>query len=167
MKNSTLIWIALVIVAALSLGAYMYPTNEVQTLAGSPTGTTFSTAKIAAINFTPSASAASSTSMLNSDASDREITSTFNTCAGVNGQGITITGATTSVANLGLQGNPNLISNMFGTTTTSAKSYYVSTTTEGVLSGTSRVWPAGTYLTFVASSTTSGVCTVGAHYLAL
>ena len=78
---------------------------------GSPVGTTFNTAKVAMTNYTPSASAASSTSILNTDASTRYIVSSTVACNGVNGQGGTFTFATTSVANEGLQGNTNYAGN--------------------------------------------------------
>ncbi len=142
---------------------------------GSPVGTTFNTAKVAAINITPSAIAASSTSMLNGDTSNRFITDDFWQCVGSNGQGLSVVAATTTIANLGLQGNANYImANNFATTsTTNVVESIVASTTEGVLPGTSRVWPSGTYLTFVMGTTSNanfigntGTCTVGVHYLA-
>ncbi len=155
------------VVAPAIVGGYFFPGAVQNQIAGtSPAGSTFSSAKIAAINYTTSTSAASSTSLLNTDANDRYITDEFIACYGVKGQGITITAATTSVSSLGLQGNPNLVTNIFGTTTTSSTFFYVASSTESAPTYTGRLWAAGSYLTFVASSTNAGICTVGVHYLA-
>ena len=132
---------------------------------GSPVGTTFNTAKVAMTNYTPSTSAASSTSILNTDASTRYIVSSTVACNGVNGQGGTFTFATTSVANEGLQGNTNYAGNDVATTTTSSTFMYVASSTEGVPTYTNRLWPSGTYLSIVDSTTNQGVCTVGVNYL--
>jgi len=140
--------------------------SAIEQLAGSAAGTTFQTAKVAAVNFAPATSAASSTSILNSDAGNRYITDTFLDCLGANGQGFqTIQGATTSVASLGLQGSINYFASTTATTTAAANNMYVSTSTEGALGSETRVWGAGSYITFVVSSTNSGACTAGVHYL--
>lgn len=159
---------ALVVIAAIAIiGGYYYPnTQQTQQTAGSAAGTTFGTAKVAAINFAPATSAASSTSILNSDVGNRYITDTFMDCLGANGQGFqTIQGATTSVSSLGLQGSTNYFASTSATTTAAANNMYVSTSTEGALGAETRVWGAGTYITFVVSGTNTGACTIGVHYL--
>lgn len=161
-----------VVVGVAIVGAYLYPgstnTTIEQTIAGSPVGTNFANAKVAATNYTPSSSAASSTSILNTDASTRYVTDNFVDCNGVNGQGITIQAATTTVSSQGLQANTNLAMNTFGTTTTTATNFYTASSTAPNPAGVGLLWPSNTYLTFVATSSAfnSGVCTVGVHYLA-
>lgn len=144
-------------------------TQVVHEVAGaSPVGSSFNSAKLAAINIIPNTSAASSTSILNTDSNDRYVLDTFLACSGVNGQGVYLKAATTSVSSLGLQGNANLIASTTATTTTTSLFDYVSTSTEGTLPMTGRVWPSGTYLTFLFNNTatTSATCTPGVHYLA-
>lgn len=152
-----------VIVGIGIYGAYQFP--QIPASFGSPVGTTFNTAKVAMTNYTPSTSAASSTSILNTDASTRFIVSSTVACNGVNGQGGTFTFATTSVANEGLQGNTNYAGNDVATTTVASTFMYVASSTEGVPTYTNRLWPSNTYLSIVDSSTNAGVCTVGVNYL--
>lgn len=162
--KQNLILAGLVLVLGVAIvGGYYFP--KVQLSVGSPAGTTFNTAKIAAVSYTPSTSAASSTSILNTDTSTRIITGGFSSCNGTNGQGFTLTVATTSVASQGLQGNANYAENIVATTTTTSTNFYVGSTTEGVITNTSRLWPSGTYLSFVASAVNAGTCTVGVNYL--
>lgn len=167
MKN---IIIGVVVVAAV-LGALAFfgltpfGKEAVTEISGSPAGSTFNTAKVAAINFTPATPAASSTSLLNTDSSARYIQSGFASCSGVTGQGGTFTAATTTIPNLGVQGNTNSAETIIATTTAGAQFMYSASSTEGVISQTSRVWPSGTYLTFVDSNTNTGICTVGVDYL--
>lgn len=170
MKNllSGIIVIAAILGAFAFFGLTPFGKQIVQEF-GATAGSTFNTAKVAAVNFTPATSAASSTSMLNTDANTRYVTGGFVACQGVGGQGGAFTAATTSVANLGLQGNTNLAENIFATTSapTITFMYSASSTQPAALTtGINFAWAAGTYLTFVDSLTNTGVCTVGVNYLA-
>lgn len=157
--------VALALVIGVAIyGAYQYP--KAQVVAGSPAGSTFNTEKIASVEYAPATSAASSTSILNTDASTRIVSSSFSSCNGTNGQGFTLTAATTSVANQGLQGNTNYAANIVGTTTVTSTNFYVASSTEGAITYTSRLWPSGTYMTFVASAINTGNCLVGINYKA-
>lgn len=165
-------FVAAVVIAGFIWGAYQYPKSVSQTIyQGSPSGTVFNTAKVAAANIAPSVIAASSTSILNSEASTRYVMDSFLTCNGTNGQGNSLQVATTSVVGLGLQGNTNYVANIFGTTTLSSTYYYAASSTEPTPTYTGRLWPTGTYLTFIYGSSTTGffanngTCTVGVHYL--
>lgn len=164
MSKITISIVALLVAAAI-VGAYFYPGSTVVQLAGSPAGTTFNTAKVAAINYSPATAAASSTSILNTDTSTRILTDEFVSCTGANGQGATFTMATTTLANLGSQGNNNSAATVIATTTTTSQNMYSASSTEGAITYVSRLWPSGTYLTITASAVNSGSCNVGAHYL--
>jgi hypothetical protein len=143
----------------------------VQSAFGSAAGTTYNDAKVAAIVWNPQSNAASSTSILNSDAGTRYITDSFIVCnnfgtspATNNASAVTVQIATTTTSANGLQGNTNYAGNF--TFSTSTLVAYTATSTEGVITGTSRAWPTSTYLTFNMSATsTAGTCTVGAHYV--
>lgn len=162
--KSVLALVGAVIIGLAIWGGYQYPRMAT---VGSPAGATFGTAKIAAINFTPSTAAASSTSILNTDTSTRYVTDNFVDCNGTNGQGLTIQAATTSVSSQGLQGNSNLVANTFGTTSTTATNFFVGSTTPPAIPGVGLLWPSNTYLTFISTSSAinTGICTVGVHYI--
>jgi hypothetical protein len=168
----------------IALGAVLwfgvnYPHSQVlvQQL-GSATGSTFGTAKVAEVVMAPTTQAATSTSILNTDSSNRWVTDGFAHCTGnstalTNGTGaglanLTLKAATTSTSALGIQGNPQLAANItMGTSTTYT---YNSTTTPTGTIGTGAVtylWAAGSYMSFVFNATTtSASCVVGVHYLA-
>lgn len=154
-----------VIMLLVIVGAYVYPRQSPQLAGASPAGSTFTTSKEASVVYLPATSAASSTSILNTDANNRFITSGTVACFGTNGQGGTFTVATTTIPNLGLQGNTNYAENIVATTTTSSLLMYTASSTEGVLTYTSRVWPAGVYETVVDSAVTGASCTISLHYV--
>ena len=137
---------------------------------GSPLGSTFNTSKLATVDMAPATSAASSTSVLNTDASTRYVKSAEIGCsslatAGTSVATLTVTAATTSVANEGLQGNTNNV--YVATVATSSTTFVMSSSTTQLASGfLNAVWPAGTYLTFLFNSTEAGTCVVGVTYLA-
>lgn len=143
---------------------------------GSPVNTTFNTAKVAAVNITPSSNTATSTSILNSDTSDRIITDAFVTCsnvgnvfaqtaAGLASAGWNWQAATTAAATPATLGaNANLAMNVIVATTSAADAYTASTTYTQVFN---RRWGTGTYMTFWENATSSSaVCQAGVHYLA-
>jgi hypothetical protein len=163
--NKITISILSVLIAAAIVGAYFFPTVTPKVVFGSPNGSTYLDGSTVWSVYSPATAAASSTSILNNTTNTWYIISTFVACNGVNGQGGTFTAATTSIPNLGLQNNTNYIAQDVATTTTASLSMYVASSTEGVLTYTSRIWPAGTYLTFVDSTTNAGVCTPGANYI--
>jgi hypothetical protein len=172
MENNKGIYGLVALVAAAIFGVFFFTGND-DAVTASPEGATFNTAKVAAIVMAPNSNAASSTSILNSDANDRIVTDSFVTCnsfgtspSSANASAVTVKAATTTVASLGLQGNANFAANF--TFSTSTLNVYSATSTEGVITGTSRVWPAGKYMTYnLTATSTAGVCVVGSHYLAL
>jgi hypothetical protein len=158
--------VAAVVIGAAIWGGYLYPKSSPS--AGSAVGSTFGDAKVAMVNMAPATSAASSTSILNTDGSTRFVESLEADCTGVATAGtsvatMTITGATTTVANEGLQGNTNTFSGTIATTTAfSLLSSVIASTGSAV----AYVWPANTYLTFLFNTTNTASCVVGVHYLA-
>lgn len=134
---------------------------------GSPVGTTFNTAKIVAVNMSPATAAASSTSILNTDASARWVANYgMAACTGVATAGTSVSifnvqAATTSVANQGLQGNTNVAINL--NIATSSSFVNASTSTPSTAIGS--YWAAGTYMTFLFNTTNAAACTVEMDYL--
>lgn len=159
------------IIASL-IGHAIWPnvTTQVTKTVGSSTGTTFNTAKTAAIVFAPISNTASTTSVYNGDVSDRIIKDAHITCTGANfsaatalvSTGVVFSAATTAVASLGLQSNVNLaLSVAVGTSTAEL---YVASSSQNTIA---RRWNAGSYLTFLTNATSTGEsCVIGVDYIA-
>lgn len=140
--------------------------------AGSPVGSSFTAAKIAAVNISPATAGATSTSILNSDGSARWVLSGFTSCTGTGSSQTFLTGAglaafrmqaaTTSVANLGAQGNVNFAINMIVSTSTALSNNATTTSNSNFLA----YWPTGTYMTFTFNATNTAACTAGVYYIA-
>lgn len=164
-------YIAAFVVAVAIVGGYFFPKVTVPPF-GSSAGAVFSTAKVAAVNINPQSRTSTSTSILNSDSSDRVVTDGFVACYGLTsmngstGAGLATdnwTAATTSVA----APTATIASAPFaafqfslGTTTTFNE---VATSSYAVPWG--QIWTTGTYMTFQTNATsTATTCTVGVHY---
>lgn len=119
--------------------------------------------------WTPDSNTASTTSILNTSSNDYYIEDGFVMCDNFGtspntaaASAVNVKAATTTVSDLGLQGNANFALNFNFSTSTLYS--YSATSTEGVITGSSRVWPSGTYLSFLINATsTTGVCTVGVN----
>lgn len=171
---ASVVGLVVVVIAAVFVGISVRP--ESVGGAPSPVGTTFNTAKIAATEWSIFSASATTTSLYNGDATDRYISSEFSFCTGLGtsqtaytGTGLaalTFTAATTSTSAPAVLSavNTNYIFN--STIATSTAVGFVASTTEGVLSGYSRVWPSASYLTFSTNATNTAQCLVGVHYLA-
>lgn len=168
-------------VVALAVVAYVgvkYPLAIPMVNSGSPTGSTFNTAKVAEVVMAPTDTlAATTTSIQNTDTSDRWVTDIFANCQGdttakasnVGLANFNLKAATTSVANLGLQGNGNLAGNLNLATSTIYSANSSSTPTAANGAGAMLyLWKAGSYMTYLFNGTTtsSTSCIVGSHYLA-
>lgn len=161
----------IVLVGVIAIGGYYYPEYVVK--AGNPSGATFNTAKTAMIVWTPSTTAATTTSLFNGDGSDRAIKQVQYECtslAAVNNPnfislGWAFTAATTSVSQTGgLMGNTNYILNTSVATT--VPNLFVSSTTPGAIgTAINRIWPNGTYLTFAANASSTATCIIGVDYI--
>jgi hypothetical protein len=171
-------WLLLSLAAlfVISVGAYWYPLEK-QELITSPAGTTFSSAKVAAINISPQSITSTSSSIYNADASDRIVTDSFVTCSGLGNMfGSDTAGVaafqwyigTSSVAapTASLAARTFLAGN-FTVATSSTDGFTASSTYTGtVVFG--RRWNAGSYMVFQTNATSStAVCQAGVHYLAL
>ncbi len=179
MTKQTLVSLGVAVAILLGVAGLFFPKSVSQTvtqLVGSPTGSTFNTAKVAAINMTLATAAATSTSVYNGDSSDRVILDLFASCSGVGtsltaytGAGLaslTISAATTSTSAPANVTNASLVFGASGTTiaTSTPDAYSANTTfTAGPFL---RRWAAGSYLTFFTNATNTAACNVGAHYLA-
>lgn len=150
------------------VGWLMHPSSFI----GSAVGTTFSTAKVAQINFSPATGTATSTSILNTDSYSRIVTSTFAYCNTVATSKTAYTGtglsellfkaATTSTSAPATVSNANLV--MSNTVATSSADMYFASTTIGVETY-GRVWESGSYMTFWSNATNTAACTVGVNYI--
>lgn len=165
-----------VVIGLAIYGAYQYPQAVVYNT-GSPAGSSFSNMKFAGETASLASPGANgtSTSVLNSDASDRYITRVFAECNTVgtsrtaySGAGLAnwfVTVATTSTADpaaLPTGYNPVTGNNLvIGTSTTVSQ---VASSTAGVAT-TSNLWAAGSYLTFQSNATNTAACTFGAEYI--
>lgn len=142
--------------------------------AASPAGSTNNDAKVASVAMAPTSRTATSTSILNSDASDRIVTDAFVSCTGLtsmNGAdtaGLATfkwTAATSSTA----APAPSVID-----ASLAAMNVTIATTTSDGFTATStytnvyaRRWNAGTYMVFQTNGTSSAVsCTPGVRYIA-
>lgn len=172
--NYTKLIVGFLVLVAIA-GGYFFP--KVYRVVGSAVGTTFATAKVAAVNFSPTSATASSTFILNTDGSDRYILDSFAMCTAIGTSFTAYTGAgltsaavvfqmsTSSATTAGNIANTNYASNLAIATSTGAVNL-VASSTEGVIFGYSRIWPSNTYLGIFANATNTAVCNVGVHYLA-
>lgn len=172
MTTTTLKIVGVLIVIFAIAGAYFYPIGS--QIAGSSAGASFTSAKVAQININPQSITSTSTSLLNTDASDRYVTDGFVSCKGLTNMfaadaaGVATfnwTAATSSTASP----VPSIASNAFAsmqvTLGTSTSFNQTATSTYTVPWG--RIWTAGTYMVFQTNATSStAACTVGVHYLA-
>lgn len=174
MKKSTIAIVSFLVALAI-VGGYFFPTIKGSFGATSATGTTNNVTSWSSITFLPLT--ASTTSLLNTGASDRAILGSYTMCtsattvrsygAGAGLANFTVQAATTSAdgSTKGLEGNVNYIVNE--SVATSTGTGYTASTTEGVIYGISRIWPVNTYLTFITNATTTASCSFGVEWLPL
>ncbi len=170
MNNNLYTSIAIVLVGAIAVGAYFYPSYA--PLAGTSTaGSTFNSAKMAAVAFAPADPTATTTSILNTDANDRLVTGARVSCGNVgtsftqiNGSGLAaliFSAATTSTNAPATVSNTNFAFRV--TVATSSVDTFVASTTP--TNSYMQRWSAGSYLTFFSNATNTAQCTVAADYL--
>lgn len=165
--------LGLIVVGIVAILGLRFPHAELQNATAAPAGSTFGTQKQGSISFIPSSTTATSTSILNSDSTDRFLTIEQSACQGVGTSftsvsALTLKAATTSTASPGVVTNTNLAESI---TIATSSTYFVSATSTNSSIGQSAiglgslVWPAGSYLTFWVNATNSAVCTVGFQYV--
>lgn len=176
--------IACVLVGAvIAVGVYggyvqLFGGNGQTAVGTSAQGTTFGTAKFAGVaaNLSAPGANATSSSILNTDANDRYITSIKVGCEGVGtsqtaftGAGLsalTLSVATSSTAAPATNGNANVVGGGAITISTSTAQFAISSSTSPT--GNSKVyfiWAAGSYLTFTTNATNTALCTFGSEYI--
>jgi hypothetical protein len=176
LKQDIKILLAVVGIAAI-VGGYFYP--KFAFVGGAPTGSTYGTQKQASIVFAPATGSATSTSILNTDSTDRMVTIVQNVCGGVGtsqtaytGAGLaslTLKAATTTTSAPAIVSNTNLVESIVISTSTS--DFVMASSTSSGLVGTSAAslgslrWPTNTYLTFFTNATNTAICTVGVQYV--
>lgn len=168
------------VVAGLVAGVVVLtfaPKQVTEVAVGSPAGATFSTAKVAAISWTL-ATGATSTSVLNTDSSDRYVTTLNLGCQNVGNSFTPLTGAglaslqvraaTTSTNAPAVISNTALVGGAPLTVSTSSAQILIASSTASGPNGTqnlSFVWTAGSYMTFWSNATNTAQCVVGVNYL--
>lgn len=182
MNNYLKAVLVVVVLGAITWAGLTYPKALHSVGVASPVATTFNDAKVAVINFNPLAAPATTTSILNTDATDRIIVSAFSYCQGMGTSGspggtgvipaVTLQAATTSTA---APVNISTLTNFVFNTTiatstvvtgnTVLPSQYQASTTPPVLGDIGRIWKAGSYLTFFVNATNTAACQVGVTYL--
>lgn len=173
-KTILILSVAVALLLGLTAGYYV-SSRDNQGVKFAPTGTSNTSAKIASKVMDLSSASGTSTSIYNGSGFDWGIESSFAVCNGVGTSKTAYTGAglaallmqaaTTSTNAPAVVSNTNYASNQTVSTSTSIS--YNATSTEGVITGTSRIVKNGEYLTFFANATNTASCTVGAHYLNL
>ena len=164
------------IVIGLVAGFFLFDSENVLSLVSTSNSTTFSSAKIAEVGFSPATGSATSTSILNTDSNDRVVTGSFYYCNNLGTSLTAYTGAglasllfkaaTTSTAAPATVSNANLLLSSTVATTSAGSSVYVSSTTTPFPNDVGRLWASGSYMTFFSNATNTATCVVGVQYLA-
>ena len=163
--NKITISVISVLIAAAIVGAYFYP-QVPQSFGAVVTGaTTANTARIAQTTLLLSSSAATSTSILNTDAQDRYIVNAEVFCSGMaatsTGQASNLTFVIATSSTAGIAGANSIVISPALTATPPAEFYATQTT---INTADFRRWAAGSYLTFLATATSSASCTPDVNY---
>lgn len=173
MKTYIFSVIGVAILAFIGIAIYQSGYESVSVTA-SPTGSTFSTAKVAAIVIAPADVTSTSTSILNTDSSDRYIIAEELGCQSVGtsrtpltGAGLlslTLTMATSSTATPSVNANTNTLPVI--TIGTSTPNFVISSSTAATpgTSIVSNIWASGSYLSIFLNATNTAACTVGVRY---
>lgn len=164
------IYVALIVIALIAIGGYFYPAFNGFAGAASNSGAFTNTPGLYTVTLNPLTS--TSTAILNSGATDRDIESSVLYCSamgssftGFSGTALanwilkssTSTSPTVTAATLA---NTNYIFNA----TVSTSSIYLniaSSTIGGGIGDVTRLWPAGTYINFEFNATNTASCTIG------
>lgn len=166
--------LGLVLVGIVAITALFFPKYQTSPIASgtsSTSGTVNNTAKIASIAM--ALSTGTSSSILNTDATDRIVESGFYSCDNLttvlnpyNGAGLAALSfevATTSAAASSATAVTNGNAAFKSTVATSSSYGFVASSTYAV--PFPRVWAAGSYMTFWSNATTTASCTIGLHYI--
>lgn len=164
-KNKTFIGIIVAVVLAFAAIVFGVNTSNIAGT-GSPTGATWSTSKVALQSFTGVTIAPNTVvaSFYNSDATDRVISSVDGYIGSLTSPAVTLYVATSTSATATTTTQYIVNGLVLGT---SGNLYLASTTPSGVTADNQRIWPAGTYLDVVTSTTTTATGVIGVKYFSL
>lgn len=167
-----------VVVIAIIVAVITYIGHENVAGGVSSAGASNSTAKLASVTMAPALAAGTTTGILNTDGTDRQIIDSFVSCTNTGSSLPYLTGltsgslsawgvamSTSTGTGVGLGGNLNYASNL--TIATTSPWAYTASTTLGVGGVVGLIWPTNTYLNIVFNATNTAACTVGVHYLSL
>lgn len=180
MKPTTfIVSVAVALFLGLFVGYYVSSQDNVAPTASiSPAGTTGTTGKYYSQTLSLTSASATTTSLYNGSGFDFAIRSVDVTCQLVGtsktaytGTGLAAltfkmaTSSTNTVTGQVTDINSNFAANI--TIGTSTVDSYNATSTEGVIAGTSKIWPNGTYLLGSANATNTASCAVGVSVMPL
>lgn len=176
MTKSIIAAVSALVICVVIWGAYQYP-KAVSTIAtGSPAGSTFNTAKFAAVtaDLSTPGTTGTTTSILNTDASDRYVTGARLGCNGIGtsltaytGAGLvslTLTIGTSSTANANTIGATAKVLNAVVVPTSTIQYSFASSTSSGA-NAQATVWHANEYMNFQFNATNTAACTTGVDYI--
>ncbi len=175
MKKSIIIAVVFALVG-LGIGYFAFSSENVLTTVSTANDATFKTARIAEVGLSPASDTSTSTSILNTDSTDRVVTNAWYYCNVLGTSKTYLTG--TGLANLIFRISTSSNSTGYGVTnanylldsnvaTTSAgTSVYTSSSTTPFPDNTSRLWASGSYIRFYSNATNTAQCVIGVDYLA-
>lgn len=164
-----------VIIAALAIyGAYNYPIAPQAVVTGiSSPGVNNSSAKLYTSTVAPATNSGTTTSIYNSDGTDRGIIYGVTYCTGVGTSQTYLTGTglaafslvmSTSTSAVDAKTNANSAFALTIATSSPWEEQFTSSLANGAVSG---VWPSGTYLNITFNATNTAACTVGVGTVSL
>lgn len=179
MKNSTKVILITAIVLVMAVVAYMADhlnSGNVATI--SPAGTIGTSGKYYSQTMSLATAAGTTTSMFNNSGYDFAIRATDVMCQVVGTSKTAYTGAglaslvvrtATSSTNAITLNVADVNTNYAAVDTigTSTPDSYNATSTEGIITGTSRIWPNQTYLLISSNATNTAACAVGVSVMPL
>lgn len=175
--KNVLLGIGVVVVAGIAVLGLFFPrstsltTTVVQGI--SNVGASNSTSKLFTITSSPSTDGATTSSILNTDGTDRAVTSVVAFCTGVASSKTYLTGTglaaftvqmSTSTSAVDAKANTNYVASF--TIATSSSWSQVSSTTP-YAGAVNSVWPTNTYLNITYNATNTASCTIGAYVISL
>lgn len=175
MKNYKNIVIGVVVVLAI-VGAYFFPRfpKILPGATNSAAGSTFNSSKVAQINLSLASTGqnGTSTSITNTDATDRIITDGFVSCNTVGnsftaGSGAGLINWTVQIGTTTTASPASAPSNLVYSAiiSTSTPDVYVFGNASSSVPAFKQVWATGTNLTIFFNATNTAACTAGVHYL--
>ncbi len=177
MKNSTIISVAVALLVGVIIG-YMSTHQDASVMTISPAGTTGTSGKYYSKAISLTDASGTTTSMFNNSGQDFAVRATDVMCQGLGTSltaytgtglaGLTFSFATSSTNTV--TGNVAQINTNYSAVinvSTSTVNSYQATSTEGVITGTTRVWPSGTYMIASANATNTAACALGISVMPL